>query len=588
MIIRTKHYSVILIMIAFLFSGISLFAQSNYSWHEPNYVEGICVRDTNHIYYRLPANMESEVRKPVWYLSKNTAGEFLHFKTTAREITVRYVLEDNLNPFPHMPEMGVSGVDLFAMDMNGNWNWAPPHYHFGDTCVFQYTHLYLADNHKPADFYLYLPLYNTVKWLSIGVPNQDKLEFVRENKGNPIVAYGTSILQGGVASRAGLAWTNILERRLDRTVINLGFSGNGRFEKPIFDLMAKTDAALYILDCMPNLDNEKIYPDSLIKTRVYYGIKTLQEHHPETPILLVEHSVGYSPFYMDTARLNQYHRASMVIAGIYNDLKTDGFKNIYLLTDKEIGFDINSTTEGLHSDDIGMIQYANAYEKIIRQILHEPKGDMATEIPIEQYRDGYDWVKRHDEVMENIKKTNPDAIILGNSIINYWGGEPAAESGIARGDNSWNKYLAPVKVQNAGFGWDRIENVLWRVYHGELDNFRGKKILIMIGTNNLGINSNEDIVNGLQFLLEQIHQKKPDAEIIMAGILPRRGAEKQVETINRQIKNMTLRNHFTYVDFGKPLTKDGKINPALFVSDGLHPDGKGYEVLGKEISHILK
>jgi lysophospholipase L1-like esterase len=575
-------------MIAFLFSGISLFAQSNYSWHEPTYVEGICVHDTNHIYYRLPANMESEVRKPVWYLSKNTAGEFLHFKTTAREITVRYVLEDNLNPFPHMPEMGVSGVDLYAIDMNGNWNWAPPHYHFGDTCIFSYKDLYMADNHPMADFYLYLPLYNTVKWLSIGVPEGQKFEFTQENKGKPIVAYGTSILQGAVASRAGLAWTNILERRLDRTVINLGFSGNGRFEKPVFDLMNQVDASLYILDCMPNLTGGAGFTDQQIKDRVYYGVNELTKDHPGVPIILAEHADGYSPFNMDTARLNLYRRASLLIARIYEDLTNDGYKNIYLLTDKEIGFDVNSTTEGLHPNDIGMMHYADAYEKLIREILHEPKGDIATEIPIEQYRDGYDWLKRHNEVISQIQKANPHSIILGNSIINYWGGEPAAESGIARGENSWNKYLAPVKVQNAGFGWDRIENVLWRVYHGELDNFRGKKILIMIGTNNLGINSNEDIVNGLQFLLEQIHQKKPDAEIIMAGILPRRGAEKQVETINRQIKNMTLRNHFTYVDLGKPLTKDGKINPALFVSDGLHPDGKGYEVLGKEISHILK
>lgn len=350
---------------------ILAFAQENFSWHKPSYVEGICIHDPNHIYYRLPADMESQVRKPVWYLSKNTAGEFLHFKTTARSITVRFVLEDNLTPFPHMTEMGVSGVDLYAIDMNGNWNWAPPHYHFGDTCAFIYKNLCLADNHKTADFYLYLPLYNTVKWLSIGVSDQDKFEFVRDNKGLPIIAYGTSILQGGVASRAGLAWTNILERRLNRIIINLGFSGNGRFEKPIFDLMAKRNAYLYILDCMPNLDRTYGFSDSIIKARVYYGVNKLRTNHPNTPILFVEHADGYTPFYMDTARLNLYHNASILMEHIFNDLEKDGYKNIYLLTDKEIGFDINSTTEGLHPDDIGMMHYADAYEKIIRQILHE-------------------------------------------------------------------------------------------------------------------------------------------------------------------------------------------------------------------------
>jgi hypothetical protein len=113
-------------------------------------------------------------------------------------------------------------------------------------------------------------------------------------------------------------------------------------------------------------------------------------------------------------------------------LKADGHKNIYLLTEKAIGFDVNSTPDGLHPNDIGMMQYANVYEKIIRDILREPTGSISTKIPVEQYRDGYDWLKRHAEVKANISKTNPASIILANSIINFWGGVPAAESGIAR------------------------------------------------------------------------------------------------------------------------------------------------------------
>jgi lysophospholipase L1-like esterase len=351
--------------------------------------------------------------------------------------------------------------------------------------------------------------------------------------------------------------------------------------------MSKRDAALYVLDCMPNLDGGR-FSDSLIKARIYYGVKKLQTDHPEIPILLVEHADGYAPFYMDTARLNRYHRASILMGNIFNDLTKDDYKNIYLLTDKEIGFDMNSTTEGLHPDDIGMMHYADAYEKIVREILHEPTGNISTEIPVEQYRDGYDWLKRHNQVIENIKRINPNVIILGNSIINYWGGIPLAESGLARGEDSWLKYLAPLKVQNAGFGWDRIENVLWRIYHGELDDFNGRKVLVMIGTNNLGLNSDEDIVNGLQFLLEQIHLRKPKAEIMMAGILPRKNMEKQVAAINRQIKAMALKNGFKYVDFGRPLLKDEKINISLFEGDGLHPDKTGYEVLGKEIERAVK
>ena len=275
----------------------------------------------------------------------------------------------------HMPSTGVSGLDLFAVDVNGNWNWAPGRYHFGDTCFYVFKNLFLAKNQtKVSDFYLYLPLYNSVKWLLIGVNENDSFAFAEKRKEQPIVAYGTSIMQGAVASRPGLAWTNILERNLDRTIVNLGFSGNGRFEKPIFDLMATVDAKIYILDCMPNLTKGYGISDQEIMSRVIYGINKLREKHPSVPVLFAEHAVGYAPYYMDTSRLNEYHNSSLLIERVFNSLKSSGIKNIYLLTDKEIGFDINSTTEGLHPNDIGMMKYAIAYAKKIRKIFNENTG----------------------------------------------------------------------------------------------------------------------------------------------------------------------------------------------------------------------
>jgi lysophospholipase L1-like esterase len=578
--------SIIAISWLLLILPIFLTAQNKFDWYEPKNISGIAQPDTAHKYNRMPSRMETLVRKPVWDLSKNTAGEFVHFRTTARDINIYYQLNSPHKAFPHMPETGVSGVDLYAVDRNGQWNWAAPHYSFGDTAIFRYKSLFLEAG-KMADYYLYLPLYNSVEWLSISVPANEKFEFAQENEDKPIVAYGTSILQGGVSSRPGLAWTNILQRELDRTVINLGFSGNGRFEAPIFELMSNIDASLFILDCMPNLDGGFL-PDSSIKNRVYDGVKTLQNSHPDIPILLVEHAAGFSPFYMDTARLNTYRRSSELIARIYKSLQEDGYKNIYLLTQNEIGFDMNCTTDGIHPNDIGMMRYAGAFEKKIREILNEPSGSISTEIPVQQYRDGYNWLKRHEEVKSRILSAQPNLLILGNSIINFWGGLPVSEMGIARGKDSWTNYLDPMRAQNAGFGWDRIENVLWRIYHGELDNFTGKQILVMIGTNNLGINSNEEIVDGLAFLLNQIHNRKKEANIVMAGILPRRGMEKRVAAINLQIKKMALAHHCRYIDFGQAFLQKGKINPSLFVADGLHPNTPGYELLGKEIANKMK
>jgi lysophospholipase L1-like esterase len=276
-----------------------------------------------------------------------------------------------------------------------------------------------------------------------------------------------------------------------------------------------------------------------------------------------------------------------MIEKIFNELQKTGIWNIYLLTDKEIDFDINSTTEGLHPNDIGMMKYAVAYEQKIRHILNEPIGKVVTEIPVEQYRDGYDWIERHEQVKEDIKQNNPQNLIIGNSIIHYFGGTPTYQ--VVRGEPAWDKYLKPLKAQNAGFGWDRIENVLWRVYHGEFDDFKGKNIVLMIGTNNLSAkNSDSEIVEGLQFLINAIKQRKPDANIIMAGILPRIKSEERVATINKKIKEMSLQNHIDYVDFGKDFLIGNKVNSKLFVSDGLHPNADGYKVLGKDISKLLQ
>ena len=413
---------------------------------------------------------------------------------------------------------------------------------------------------------------------------KDSFDFAEKRKEQPIVAYGTSILQGAVASRPGLAWTNILERNLDRTVINLGFSGNGRFEKPIFDLMAKVDAKLYILDCMPNLTGG--YSDEEIKSRVIYGVNKLRERNKEVPLLFVVHAVGYAPYFMDTARLHEYHHSSLVIEKIFNELQETGISNIYLLTDKEIGFDIHSTTEGLHPNDIGMEKYAVAYEQKIREILKEPVGKIVTEIPVEQYRDGYDWIARHEQVKEDIKQNNPQNLIIGNSIIHYFGGMPAYN--ISRGTAAWDKYLKPLKVQNAGFGWDRIENVLWRVYHGEFDDFKGKNIVLMIGTNNLSERNNDsEIVEGLQFLINAIKQRKPNVHFIMVGILPRAKSEAHVAEINKKIKEMAMKSRVEYADFGKDFLIGDKINAKLFLKDGLHPNAEGYEVLGKDLKKLL-
>lgn len=344
------------------------FSQQTIKWYRPAFVGGTGVSGASNIFHRLPDSLAEKVRKPVWYLSLQSAGEFIHFRTSAVSIVVRYALGSGNFSMPHMPSTGVSGLDLYARDANGNWNWASGKYRFGDTCTYKFDYLVVQKNTTGvSDFYLYLPLYNSVKWLEIGVSPVDSFSFAAPEKALPVVAYGTSILQGGVASRPGLAWTNILHRRLNRTVINLGFSGEGKFEKPLFDFMARIPAKLYILDCMPNLDNG--FSEEEISKRVHYGVSVLRQRYPDVPILFAQNAAGYSLFYMNKGVQTAYHNSGLVIEKIFKEMVASGVKNIYLLTDKEIGFDIDCTTDGEHPNDIGMLRYARAYEQKISHIL---------------------------------------------------------------------------------------------------------------------------------------------------------------------------------------------------------------------------
>ncbi|PVD51020.1 hypothetical protein DC498_16495 [Terrimonas sp.] len=316
-------------------------------------------------YDRFPAKAEQTVRKEVWKLSKNAAGEYIRFTTNASEIVVRYIVSGGKN-FDHMPSTGVSGVDLYVQDNADNWHWVRAAYKFGDTIEYRYSGF--ASPAPVKEFRLYLPLYNTPVWLNIGVPETNTFSALPVNKEKPLVLYGTSILQGGCASRPGLAWTNILGRKLNMPIINLGFSGNGRLEQPVIDLINEIDAKLFVLDCQPNLVDKKQYPEPELENRIRNSVKSLQSKHPATPILLAEHCCGFPAVNLDSASANRYIWTSEVMANTFSKMKKEGVKNIYLLTAKDIGFDMESTVDGTHPNDIGMMKYAEAYEKAIRKI----------------------------------------------------------------------------------------------------------------------------------------------------------------------------------------------------------------------------
>jgi lysophospholipase L1-like esterase len=313
-------------------------------------------------YDRFPSKAKNKIRKAVWDLSEESAGLVIHFRANASDIIVRYAVERRLD-MPHMPSTGVSGVDLYALNKNGTWQWAGGKYHFGDTIEYHFSSL------KPGErqYYLYLPLYNKVKWMKIGVPENASINPLPIRTEKPIIIYGTSITQGGVASRPGLAWPAILGRKLKIPIINLGFSGNGKLEKAVTNLLTELDARIYVVDGLGNMTG---FPKDTIVERLKTTVQTLRERRPDVPILIVE-DPHPSIKSLDLRVDSLYKNINKIEDSVFAELKASGMKRIYYLTSDSIGLNMESTVEGLHPNDYGMILYANAYKKIILKILRD-------------------------------------------------------------------------------------------------------------------------------------------------------------------------------------------------------------------------
>ena len=184
----------------------------------------------------------------------------------------------------------------------------------------------------------------------------------------------------------------------------------------------------------------------------------------------------------------------------------------------------------------------------------------------------------------------PDIVMLGNSITHFWTDDVRKDAKQAKAfAKSWNKLFKGQVVHNQGFGWDRIENGLWRIAHGELDGFEAKKVFLLLGTNNIGLNTDKDIVDGMMMLIDAVRRHQPQARIYQVGIMPRRGGEERVATINALVKERLKGTDVTYVDMSSGfLDKDGKLIEALFVGDGLHPNEQGYAIEAKNLEPYVK
>lgn len=335
-------------------------------------IEGRGWTDTKSFYDRLPAKAEHVVRKPVWDLSHDSAGLCAHFTTNAPEIHVRWTLTSSNLAMPHMPATGVSGLDLYVL-RDGKWRWLS----VGQpTATTKSARLISGLPAGEQQYRLYLPLYNGVSSVELGIARDATLapaDFGKRQK--PVVFYGTSITQGGCASRPGSAHVAILGRRLNVPIINLGFSGNGKMEPEMADLLTELDPALYVIDCVPNMTGIEV------AERAEPLVKKLRAAHPDCPILLVDHAEEAS-HPADQAWQTLFRGRQGKLAAACQRLHEAGITNLHFLSGKDLlGHDGEGTVDGVHPNDLGFERMADAFEPVLRKLLNLPPDDTTHGIP---------------------------------------------------------------------------------------------------------------------------------------------------------------------------------------------------------------
>jgi len=323
---------------------------------------------------RLPASAEGVVRDPVWRLSRDSAGMAARFVTDAEEIHARWTLNDDGLDMGHMPSTGVSGLDLYARDETGAWRWVMGRGPSGQETTARIVN---GLDGQSREYMLYLPLYNGVSALEIGLPGDASFAAGPARPADralPVVFYGTSITHGACASRPGMAHPAILGRRLDRPIVNLGFSGNGRMEPELAELVGEVDAAVYVLDCLPNMSAQ------MVSERAAGFIHALRAKRPDTPILLVEDRTFTNATFRESTRRAHAERRAAFRAAHAEVLEAEAGAPdapsapiAYLEGDLLLGLDGDGAVDASHPNDLGFHRQADAFEPHLRALLGQPE-----------------------------------------------------------------------------------------------------------------------------------------------------------------------------------------------------------------------
>lgn len=330
--------------------------------------------ETERTYARLPRYVKDSIPegRELWDRQQCSSGIGVRFATNSTRIGCKYTLYWDTHMI-HMADTGLKGTDLYILEGDSVWrhvNTNRPYVKKDEngnkTKLVESTYVSNLDG-KMHEYVIYFPLYDGIEDFSVKVDSgavitKGSPEVINANR--RIVAYGTSILQGGCASRTGMAATNIIGRELNCEVVNLGFSGEGKQDTYIARAMATIpDVDVFLLDPVPNCT------EMMCDTLTYNFVKTLRALRPNVPIVMLEGPIY--PYARYDSFFGKYlPKKNNAFRRNYERLKAENPNNLYYVTSEGLdGPEDDGTVDGIHLTDLGFLHYANKMIPILRPLL---------------------------------------------------------------------------------------------------------------------------------------------------------------------------------------------------------------------------
>ena len=403
-----------------------------------------------------------------------------------------------------------------------------------------------------------------------------------------------------------------------RNALGLGYSG-GRTENTLWNLThgeldGQSPKVVTLLIGTNNSDDAN-FPVVHTAEQIAEGtaaiVKLLREKLPDTKILLLRifprTNVYKKPDGSERGSAEKRFATNLRAGELVAPL-ADG-KNVFYLDVNHAFLRLDGTLDPqlmpdqLHPSPAGALAWAKAMEPTLSQLFGDtPRAEAPANTALtprsKLENDFYDWWARHSAVLKIKDETKPDIVLLGDSITHLWGGVPETPNRKPNGGPSFEATFAGKRVLNLGFGWDRVQNVLWRLDNGELDGLRPRLVVVNIGTNNFAGTNNarentpEEIAEGVREVILRVRSKVPAARIVLMGLFPRGekptdGMRAKVAAVNALLAEYGKTPGITFVDLAaKFIGPDGTISRQL-MGDYLHPTDKGYAIWGEALREFL-